>query len=236
MSTTPGWYPDPSDPTRTHLRWWDGARWTEHVHQQAPSLTKAPQEVQRGAAAPTRYPPSQYPAPGVKAIATPDGQALGNLGLRLVARIVDAVVVTVIASLAGRSSLAVMTSLSQTTLDRLLAGDSAAVADLVANTSYNAAAQRLTLVLVAVSAAYTVLTTRFYGATPGKALCGLRVRDWDRPGLPTTGQAVVRWIGSDLLGSIIGLWYLVDFLWPTWDQRRQAVHDKLARTVVVKRR
>ena len=35
------------------------------------------------------YPPSQYPVPGVKAIATPDGQALAGLGFRLLARIVD---------------------------------------------------------------------------------------------------------------------------------------------------
>ncbi len=32
MSDTPpeGWYPDPSDDSQ--LRWWDGARWTEHTH------------------------------------------------------------------------------------------------------------------------------------------------------------------------------------------------------------
>ncbi|PRY14727.1 RDD family protein [Kineococcus rhizosphaerae] len=235
MSTTPGWYPDPSDPTRSHLRWWDGSGWTEHVHRQQPSLVKPP-AGQYPAPAPSPYPPSQYPAPGVRAIATPDGQALGNLGLRLLARVVDAIVITVVAALAGRSALQVMTSLTQTTLDRVVAGDSAAVSDLVANASYSAASRELTLILVVVSAVYTILTTRFYGATPGKALCGLRVRDWERPGLPTTGQAAVRWIGSDMLGSIVGLWYLIDFLWPTWDQRRQAIHDKLARTVVVKRR
>jgi hypothetical protein len=26
-----GWFPDPSDPA--WLRWWDGAQWTEHLHQ-----------------------------------------------------------------------------------------------------------------------------------------------------------------------------------------------------------
>jgi Protein of unknown function (DUF2510) len=32
-TTPPGWYPDPGGPAQ--LRWWDGNRWTEHVHPQA---------------------------------------------------------------------------------------------------------------------------------------------------------------------------------------------------------
>ena len=34
ISTQPGWYPDPSGMPR--MRWWDGAQWTEHLHD--PSL------------------------------------------------------------------------------------------------------------------------------------------------------------------------------------------------------
>ncbi len=30
-NTAPGWHPDPYSPS-THLRWWDGHIWTEHIH------------------------------------------------------------------------------------------------------------------------------------------------------------------------------------------------------------
>lgn len=40
MSTPAGWYPDPSDPSRT--RWWDGTQWTDHTPPAAPTAPAAP--------------------------------------------------------------------------------------------------------------------------------------------------------------------------------------------------
>jgi len=236
MSTPAGWYPDPSapEPTRAQLRWWDGVRWTEHVHRTGPP-TQAPQQNPYGAPRQT-YPPSQYPVPGVKAIATPDGQALGGLGFRLLARIVDLLLTTLIAVAAGWSSLNTMSTLYTQTLDDVArTGDTSAIWGLLENANFTAASQTWTSVLLAVSAAYTILTVRLLGGSPGKLICGLRVRDWQRPGLPSWGQSIVRWVGSDLLGQLLVFWYLIDFLWPCWDQRRQALHDKMGRTVVVRR-
>ena len=257
MSTPAGWYPDPSAPDASHgpataqLRWWDGGRWTEHVHQAA--TTSAPQPwLSKAPAAPPQaphqghnpygaprqaYPPSQYPVPGVKAIATPDGQALGALGSRLLARIVDLVLTTAIAVAAGWSSLSTMSRLYTSMLESVSrGGDTSAVFDLLENPTFTQASQTWTFVLLAVSAVYTVLTVKLLGGTPGKLICRLRVRDWERPGLPSWGQAIVRWLGSDLLGQLLVLWYLIDFLWPCWDQRKQALHDKMGRTVVVRKR
>ena len=260
MSTPAGWYPDPAAPAPhatpgaagAQLRWWDGTRWTEHVHRDTPgpSLTKAPHpgphpggpHDPRGAAPrpypspyPSQYPPSQYPVPGVKAIATPDGQALGGLGARLLARIVDWLLVSLIATAAAWSSLRTVENQVRAAMDTWSGGDPERASSLLVEASRGSASQNVTLVLLLVSAAYTILTVRFAGATPGKLLLRLRVRDWERPGLPSWGQAIVRWLGSDLLGQLFGIWYLVDFLWPCWDQRRQALHDKMGRTVVVKR-
>ena len=39
ISTQPGWYADPSGAPR--LRWWDGAQWTEHLHDPAPAKSGA---------------------------------------------------------------------------------------------------------------------------------------------------------------------------------------------------
>lgn len=268
MSTPAGWYPDPSatDPTRSRLRWWDGAAWTEHVHSSpqapqqspAPSLTKTPpapdaanpyapphqqqtyqpspyEQANQYAQYP-QYPPSQYPAPGVKAIATPDGQALAGLGFRLLARIVDWVLVGIIGSVAGWSSLRTLNNQMTAVSEAFVAGDSERAVSLMSDLTRSGVANELTLVLLAVSAVYTILSIRFYGATPGKALCRIRVRAWDRPGNPRWGQSIVRWVGGDLLGQMfLGIFLLIDSLWPLWDQRKQALHDKLARTVVVKR-
>jgi uncharacterized RDD family membrane protein YckC len=49
-------------------------------------------------------------------------------------------------------------------------------------------------------------------------------------------QAAKRWAGGELLGSVVSLYIWLDYLWPLWDPRRQAVHDKWPGTVVVKRR
>jgi uncharacterized RDD family membrane protein YckC len=37
-----------------------------------------------------------------------------------------------------------------------------------------------------------------------------------------------------LVGSVVTIYLFLDVLWPLWDSRRQALHDKVARTVVVK--
>ena len=39
-----------------------------------------------------------------------------------------------------------------------------------------------------------------------------------------------------MLGLIGSLYSLLDGLWPLWDGRRQALHDQVARTQVVRRR
>ena len=40
-----------------------------------------------------------------------------------------------------------------------------------------------------------------------------------------------------LLGQLVYSCYtLVNYLWPVWDPRRQAVHDKIGRTLVVRTR
>ncbi|MFD0484718.1 RDD family protein [Kineococcus sp. GCM10028916] len=244
MSTPAGWYPDPSAPDA--LRWWDGGRWTEHVHRAAttsppqPWLSKAPtapQQARSPYGAPHRqYPPSQYPVPGVKAIATPDGQALGGLGSRLLARIVDWILLGVIGTIAAWSPLQTIDAQVRSAFDVWMAGDPERGSTLIVEATRSGAASAATFILLAVSAVYTILTVRLAGATPGKLLFRLRVRDWQRPGLPSWGQAIIRWLGCDLLGQVVPFYSLIDFLWPCWDQRKQALHDKMGRTVVVRKR
>ncbi|MCI2239799.1 RDD family protein [Paenibacillus sp. TRM 82003] len=249
MSTPAGWYPDPSH--QAQLRWWDGERWTEHTHTAAP--THGPgldlRKDTPGSGDPRQHGQQHRPYPtygaygdpaagrsSARALATPDGRPLGNLGLRLLARVVDWILVSVIATLAGWSLVERMVRAMDDTLTAAVAGDPTASLRLLEDPGFNAALSSFTFVLIAVSAVYTVLPLRFYGATPGKALFGLRVRHWERPGHPTWGQSILRWLTSDLAVQLFWPYAVLDYLWPTWDRRKQALHDKPAGTVVVRRR
>ena len=86
---------------------------------------------------------------------------------------------------------------------------------------------------------------RWRGATPGKMVCGLQVRLRERPGPLPWGTVLTRWLMQNLgsavavvpLVGLLGWVYsLLDDLWPLWDGQRQALHDKAARTNVVRTR
>ena len=73
----------------------------------------------------------------------------------------------------------------------------------------------------------------------------LRVRLRETPGPLSWGTVLLRWLGQNwygiasgvpILGSVVSLWPVIDLLWPLWDDRRQALHDKFAGTSVVRTR
>jgi uncharacterized RDD family membrane protein YckC len=70
------------------------------------------------------------------------------------------------------------------------------------------------------------------GATPAKRLLGLRVADAASGGQIGYRRATIRRVGY-LVG---GLALYIGWLWMLVDPRRQAWHDKLADTVVVRSR
>ncbi len=73
------------------------------------------------------------------------------------------------------------------------------------------------------------------GQTPGKQVVSIRVVPEAGGPLPF-GTGVVRdTVAKNILGTATGgLFSLVDFLWPLWDDRSQALHDKMANTLVVR--
>lgn len=78
----------------------------------------------------------------------------------------------------------------------------------------------------------TIVFWIYRSATPGKMAIGARVVDARTGGHPSTGQLVGRYFGYYV--SAIPL--LLGLLWVAWDPRKQGWHDKLAGTVVVRRR
>jgi uncharacterized RDD family membrane protein YckC len=71
---------------------------------------------------------------------------------------------------------------------------------------------------------------RFRAATPGKMLLGLRIVDAESGGKMSLGQCFLRCIAY--LASTLPL--CLGFLWIAWDKKKQAWHDKLAGTLVVR--
>src|SRR5689334_9870684 len=72
-----GWYPDPAEPAEGgRQRYWDGRRWTEHVHAAAP-YSQASRQT------------------------TPDGQALAGWWHRVGAYLIDQVIQGILTLLIG---------------------------------------------------------------------------------------------------------------------------------------
>ena len=69
------------------------------------------------------------------------------------------------------------------------------------------------------------------GATPGKMICGLRIIDSRTGGHPTPWQFVGRYVMQFVSAACAGLGYP----WIAIDARKQAWHDKIVGTVVVRR-
>jgi uncharacterized RDD family membrane protein YckC len=76
------------------------------------------------------------------------------------------------------------------------------------------------------------------GQTLGKQVCNIRVVKEDGSPL-TIGDAILRdFVIKGLLIGFVGgffLWIpvLLNYLWPLWDERNQALHDKIASTYVL---
>jgi len=76
---------------------------------------------------------------------------------------------------------------------------------------------------------FTALTTLWKGQTPGKRLMGIRV-------LRLNGEPLTLWVSFERFGGYAaGLFTgLLGFAQVFWDRNRQAIHDKITETVVVR--
>jgi uncharacterized RDD family membrane protein YckC len=77
---------------------------------------------------------------------------------------------------------------------------------------------------------YAVYFWSSTGQTPGKQMMKLKVVKADGGAILTPGEAFVRYIGTII--SAIPL--LLGYFWVLWDPKREAWHDKIAGTKVIK--
>ena len=78
----------------------------------------------------------------------------------------------------------------------------------------------------------TILFWIYKAATPGKMAIGARVADVETGKPPTPAQCIGRYFGYFVSALPLGL----GFIWVAFDPKRQGFHDKLAGTVVVRRK
>jgi uncharacterized RDD family membrane protein YckC len=91
-----------------------------------------------------------------------------------------------------------------------------------------------TVLSVLISLAYYGYLNGVRGQTVGKMVLKIKVIDADTGASIGLGRGLARWAIQIPLFLACGVGALLDALWPLWDKRNQAIHDKVARSVVIK--
>jgi uncharacterized RDD family membrane protein YckC len=97
---------------------------------------------------------------------------------------------------------------------------------------------------VALYGLYTVVFTATTGAPLGKLVMGTRVVDVDTGMPPSVHRSALRWLtpaSASVLPGRVGatialFWPIIVFGPILWDEKRQGLHDRVAHTLVIRRR
>lgn len=175
---------------------------------------------------------------------TPDGAPLAQWWQRLLAAMIDGIVVTVVGGILAfpwlRDFFAWYVSFLQDSTSSVAAPDLTTVFSEV-STEMARFIVPITLIQAAVAFVYHVAFLSRNGASLGKLALGIRVRRVGRPGPLSLVEAARRQALQLLLtllgvvpiiGTITGLVSYLDQAWLLWDPRRQCLHDKFADTLV----
>jgi uncharacterized RDD family membrane protein YckC len=161
-------------------------------------------------------------------VATTVGQATGYAGWwqRAVAYIVDGIIVAVPAWII--MAIASVGFVRKTTITR----------DQFGNLTINSGALARIFVglgiILLIGILYRVLMEGSpRGQTVGKMAMKIAVKDAETGGPIGYGRAFVRWVVASILWIAFYLPGILDLLFPLWDQRKQTLHDKAVRSVVV---
>jgi uncharacterized RDD family membrane protein YckC len=178
--------------------------------------------------------PSQTAPGGRGAATTTDGVPLASWGRRAGARIIDGVVVSALSLVITFPTVADI--MRQAWDDAGRASQSVGATPIFTDPTMLEHVAYVTFVQLLVGLVYEVAFLLWKAATPGKLALGLRVRRWDAGQRLTPTVILRRWLayqGAQALPYVGTPYVIVDLLWPVRDVRRQALHDKFARTCVV---
>jgi uncharacterized RDD family membrane protein YckC len=189
-----------------------------------------------------------YPQPGESPYgATPYGSApygaapgpQASRFARLVARIVDNILVGIVAAIIGAPFLREIVTVFRDYVESIPTDGSEPPDPSALTSELTGPLLKYGLIATLISGAYYVTLTALRGATLGKSLLGLKVQRLADQAKPTWTDSLLRWATTDLPGlipSVGGIYSLLDSLWCLWDPKRQCLHDKLPKTLVVRSR
>lgn len=174
---------------------------------------------------------------------TPDGVALSGWWRRVLALLIDNIVISILAlPLTFAPLQLVVTFLREffsTAMAAAQAGTPSPTPDMA---RIDGPLLQISLIVLAVSLVYEILFLTRTGATPGKMAAGISVRLRETPGAPPLVAVLKRTAVKEsasilgrvpVVGMVASLFGIVNVLWPLWDPKKQAVHDKVGATNVV---
>ncbi len=85
------------------------------------------------------------------------------------------------------------------------------------------------LLQFAMVTAYCLIFWKFKSATPGKIMMGMAIVDAETGGELSNGRLMLRYLGY----YVCVLTCLLGFVWIAFDKRKQGLHDKMAKSVVI---
>ncbi len=242
MAMEPGWYPDPFS-SGGYVRWWDGERWGASTS----VGTTAPSAGPPGAPVALPPPPPMPPPPGFPGLASAGSAYVAAADplaaavplspwiSRAAARLIDSFIEGLIALpfvlwLVWPSVQRFIDSVPTDGSQPSQAAMTALQVDLLGVST------SITVISVVVSALYQLPQNKAWGRTLGKRALGIRIRPVAADVPLGWGQVVARWGVFEACSLVLGgLPLLLDCLWPLWDRPwQQALHDKAARTIVIR--
>ena len=173
---------------------------------------------------------------------TPDGVVLSGWWKRVAARIIDNIIVSIIALPLWFVPMKTVITSFQGYLDKVVAAVQAGSTMPAQPNDLTSPILQVSLTILVVSVIYEVAFLTTTGATLGKKALGISVRLRAVPGPPPVAAVLKRTAVKDagefaglvpILGLFGSLFTLFDSLWPLWDDKNQAIHDKAAGTNVV---
>jgi len=212
---------------------------------QGPQGQQGPGQWQGGGMPPAGYNPYQQGWAAPRGDVLPDGAVLAEWWRRLVGRLIDFVVVGVVTLVIAipfvTQAVSTLSDFFDKTVQAAENGGTAPSQAAFAS-DFAQVIVPITLIGIVVSLVYETvfLTTR--NATPGKMVVGTLVRRVAAPGRLSVVTALKRQaitVGTSLLGLVpfvsvfASILNLLDPAWLLWDPKRQALHDKVADTVVI---